>query len=66
MSYVSKLPKTQINVDIALDLLPYVAEYEHYIEERLYIRPQEFAKILDKMKSVKTDLMRLIRRLGND
>ena len=65
MSYVNELDKKQIDVDVALDLLPYVEMFQDSLKESLEINPRGYGKILDQMSKVRKDIMRLIRRLGS-
>lgn len=65
MSYVNELDKKQIDVDVALDLLPYVVMFQDSLKDSLEINPRGYGKILDQMTKVRNDIMRLIRRLGS-
>lgn len=65
VGYIAELPKKEINLDLVLDLLPYIVDYQDYLQERMYVNPSRNSKGLDEIKKVKADMNRIIKRLGD-
>jgi len=65
-SYLSEFSRKQINLDVALVLLPYVKMYEAGLKDQIDLSPTRIRSILEKMKRIEIDIRRLIRRIGQD
>jgi hypothetical protein len=65
LGYIAKLPKKEINVDLGMELLPLIIDFETYLKQRMYVNPTENSKSLEDIKKVRIDIGRMIKRLGN-
>lgn len=64
VGYIGKLPNKEINVDLGMELLPLIIDFETYLKQRMYVNPTENSKSLEDIKKVRLDITRMIKRLG--
>jgi hypothetical protein len=64
IGYIGKLPNKEINVDLGMELLPYLIDYETFLKDRMYVNPTENSKLLEDIKKIRVDIGRMIKRLG--
>jgi hypothetical protein len=64
VGYIGKLPNKEINVDLGMELLPLIIDFETYLKQRMYVNPSENSKSLEDIKKVRLDITRMIKRLG--